>query len=179
MITLITSNRHKFEEIREMFLEAGLDLEWKQMKYEEIQADSTEEVSRDSCVKLSGMMKGDFFIEDTGLFIDVLGGFPGVYSSYVQKTIGNTGIIRLMNGKSSSARFKTVVSACIDGSIHQYTGLSEGRISLVEAGEKGFGYDPIFVPEGESRTLAEMSVNEKNSVSHRSRAVAQLIKALS
>lgn len=178
MITFVTSNRHKFEEVSAIFNDAGIELSWEQMKYEEIQADTTEEVSRNSCIKLIGQIHGDFFIEDTGLFIDSLKGFPGVYSSYVQKTIGNDGIIRLLKDRPDNAMFKTVLTAYINGTIKQFTGILEGSIASGERGEGGFGYDPVFIPSGYGKTLSEMDLTEKNRVSHRFRAVKGLVESL-
>lgn len=179
MITFVTSNVHKFNEVSALFLKAGIEVQWKKVEYEEIQADTTEEVSLDSCRKIEGMLKGDFFIEDTGLFIDALNGFPGVYSSYVQKTIGNEGIIRLMAGKSPEAFFKTVITARLGSETRQYTGVVRGSISAEEKGRDGFGYDPIFIPEGSGKTLSEMGMEEKNRISHRSMAVGKFISDLS
>lgn len=144
------------------------------MKYEEVQADTTEEVSRKSCEHLIEKVEGDFFLEDTGLFIRSLKGFPGVYSSYVQSTIGNPGILRLLEGRGREAFFKTVLTAYFDGSILQFTGILEGSIAFEERGGEGFGYDPIFVPAGNVRTLAEMDLEDKNSISHRFAAVKEL-----
>lgn len=176
MIKFVTSNRHKFDEVDHLFKSSGIRLEWNNQKYEEIQADTTEEVSVDSCWKLQKVVEGDFFIEDTGLYIEDLNGFPGVYSSYVQKTIGNAGIIRLLSGRPSKAHFRTVITLCEQGRLMQFSGELQGSISDSEAGDGGFGYDPIFIPEGEGRSLAEMKTDEKNSISHRYRATAKLIE---
>lgn len=178
MITFVTSNRHKYEEIAQIFQQAGLDLRWEEMKYEEIQADTNEEISRDSCLKLQNKFREDFFIEDTGLYIDDLNGFPGVYSSYVQATIGNSGIIRLMEGCERGAEFRAVITAVIGGNINQFIGVLRGSISTRERGSGGFGYDPLFVPEGQELTLSEMTPEEKNRISHRYRATQGLVKLL-
>lgn len=179
MITFVTSNMHKFNEISSLFLNAGIEVEWKRLEYEEIQADTTEEVSLDSFRKIENKLKGDFFMEDTGLFIESLKGFPGVYSSYVQKTIGNEGIIRLVKGRSPEAFFKTVITARTGGVMNQYSGIVHGTISSVERGSMGFGYDPVFIPDGHQKTLSEMSIEEKNAVSHRAKAVGKFISDLS
>lgn len=144
------------------------------MVYEEIQADTTEEVSLDSCRKLIAIIDGDFFIEDTGLYIGALGGFPGPYSSFVQKTIGNDGILKLVDGKDRSAEFVTVITMNKSGKIVQFRGVLKGRISDSIAGEHGFGYDPVFLPEGSGKTLAQMEISEKNRISHRADAVRKL-----
>lgn len=174
----VSHNRHKFEEITEIFEKRGLDLQWKNLEYEEIQADSTEVISRSSCNSLKGEITGDFFIEDTGLYIDSLHGFPGPYSSYVVERIGLPGILKLLEGKDRNAHFLTVVSACLNGEIMQFSGVSQGSISHEARGDFGFGYDPIFIPEGSKKTLSEMTITEKNSVSHRARAVSLLLDFL-
>ncbi len=178
MITFVTSNRHKYEEVSEIFSSAGINLAWKEMKYEEIQADSTEEVSLNSCEKLRGIVSGNYFIEDTGLFIEPLSGFPGVYSSFVQKTIGNSGVLRILNGTRSKAVFRTVASLSLGEEVKQFIGELEGTIDTEEKGKGGFGYDPIFVPVGMNRSLAELSLNEKNRISHRSRSIGKLVSFL-
>ncbi len=153
----------------------GIRIDWIRMKYDEIQEDTVSKISLKSIEFLKGRIEGDFFIEDTGLFIEKLGGFPGPYASYAQKTIGNTGIIRLLGSNPSPAYFETCVTLLLDGITSQYTGVLRGSISLEPRGNSGFGYDPIFIPENETRTLAEMNLNEKNSISHRTRALAQML----
>lgn len=178
MVTLVTSNKHKFEEIRALFKESGIDLKWQELTYEEIQADDTYAISLDSCRKLVSSVKSPFFMEDTGLYIDALGGFPGPYSSYVSRTIGNSGILRLLNNAERSARFITVVSYYDGSSILQFDGILRGKISYESRGGKGFGFDPIFVPDGSEQTLSEMDIEVKNMLSHRSMAISKLITYL-
>lgn len=174
----VTHNKHKFEEIKELFRRNDLVLEWKNLEYEEIQADTTEEISRRSCEALSEIIDGDFFLEDTGLYISALNGFPGPYSSYVIQKIGLDGIIRLLEGRERSACFLTVVSLYKNGKTMQFHGKSNGMISMAARGTHGFGYDPIFIPEEAVKTLSEMDLEGKNSVSHRARAVKKLIDYL-
>lgn len=176
MITFVTSNKHKFDEVKPLFNKAGLELQWNHLKYEEIQADTTEEVSSDSCRKLQNLVNGDFFIEDTGLYIEDLHGFPGVYSSYVQKTIGNAGVMKLLSGKASRAVFKTVITLSEKGALMQFSGNLDGKISDSEIGSRGFGYDPIFIPDGLEKSLGELETEEKNRISHRFKATASLIE---
>ena len=175
---LVTSNKHKFEEIAAMFRIAEIPLEWKHVKYEEIQEDTTEMISYRSCVEVRKALHDDFFLEDTGLYVPALHGFPGPYSSYVNATIGYAGLQRLVDGKDRIAYFKTVVSLSMHGEVIQFGGILKGSISSQAKGSTGFGFDPVFVPEGESMTLAEMDVETKNRLSHRGRAVAALIKYL-
>ena len=149
------------------------------MEYEEVQADETSEISADSARKLSSKIEGPFFLEDTGLYIDSLNGFPGPYSSFVYKKIGNRGILRLLEGNGRSAKFITVITLSVNGEFQQFTGTLEGTIALEIKGKGGFGFDPIFIPSGMDKTLAEMAIEEKNRISHRSLALGKLIPFLS
>lgn len=179
MITFITSNEHKYLEIASSMANYGHEVKWKNMKYEEIQADTTEEVSLDSAKKLSRTIGEDFFLEDTGLYIDELSGFPGPYSSYVSSTIGNGGILKLLSEKGREARFLTIITYCSQGEFKQFEGELKGTISREPRGNGGFGFDPVFIPIGSEQTLAEMTLSEKNSVSHRSIAVRKFASYLS
>lgn len=178
MIRFVTSNGNKFQEVKELMEAQKIDIQWHQLRYEEIQADTTGEISRDSCAKLSLKLEGKFFLEDTGLYIDPLNGFPGPYSSYVQKTIGNKGILRLLHNNGRDAAFLTVVSYWNGKEVIQFSGELKGKISYTERGQSGFGYDPIFIPAGYEKSLAEMTITEKNILSHRSIAVSKFIDYL-
>ncbi len=177
-LRFVTSNQHKFMEIKEVFRREGIAIEWIKKKYEEIQADNTEYISLDSARKLSSEIKGRFFLEDTGLYIDSLKGFPGPYSSYVAGTIGNEGILRLIEGLDRSCHFLTVITYFDGGSYLQFSGILKGHISIEIKGNGGFGYDPVFIPEGHKLTLAEMDIGMKSSISHRSIATQKFISHL-
>jgi len=140
----------------------------------EIQDDSLENIAKYSvqdAVKNCGL---PVFVEDAGLFVDALNGFPGPYSKYVYNTVGIKGILKLMkNVTNRSAYFMSVVSF---GSPNEdplcFVGKVDGKLSLDERGISGFGYDPIFIPsEGDGRTFAEMTTDEKNGYSHRAKAL--------
>jgi XTP/dITP diphosphohydrolase len=119
-------------------------------------------------------LKGSVMIEDAGMFIDCLKGFPGVYSAYVQKTIGNSGILRLMEGMDNrGAAFKSIVGYAEPGMEPVvFKGELKGDIGFEPRGTGGFGYDPIFYVNGKS--LAEMSLEEKNRISHRAGSMKAL-----
>lgn len=170
----VTSNRHKFEEISDILERRGISVRWEEIEYEEIQSDTIENISYDSCYKLAKKINEDFFLEDTGIQIESLKDFPGPYSSYVQRTIGNSGILKLVND-DRRAYFKTVVSLYYKESIFQFTGVLKGTIASGEKGDKGFGYDPIFIPEGSNKTLSEMSLEDKNRISHRGKAIQRMV----
>ncbi|MGC8561907.1 MAG: XTP/dITP diphosphatase [Thermoplasmata archaeon] len=174
---IVTSNRGKYKEYKDMFGQI-VKLELMLMKYPEEQLETIEKVAERSVYYLSGIIQTDFFIDDSGLFIDELGGFPGVYSSYVNKTLGNKGILKLMEGKRErSAEFRTCI-AYYDGKLSIFTGAVKGIISKSARGSNGFGFDPIFIPDGYDKTYAEMTLKEKDSISHRFKAGEAFLKFL-
>jgi len=119
-------------------------------------------------------------VEDSGFFVEELNGFPGTYSKYVQETIGNEGILKLLEGKENrNAYFKTVIGYCDENGVKLFKGIVRGKVSE-EIRSKGFGfaYDSIFIPEGEDRTFAEMTAEEKSEISHRKRAFEEFKKHL-
>lgn len=179
-LTVITSNPGKLTELRSELSRLGIEIVHSRVGYEEIQTDSLEEVVRHGVQELRDRGLDNFIIDDSGLFIDSLGGFPGVYSAYVLKTLGCKGILRLMEGEGErSAQFRCIIGSYIDGlgEIHS-SGLAPGTITLGEKGSMGFGFDPIFQPEGETRTYAEIPLEQKNLISHRGRAIRSFSKML-
>lgn len=123
----------------------------------------------------------DCFADDTGLEVLALNGEPGVYSARyageARDNMANIGLLldRLKPHKDRSARFRTVITLISNGETHQFEGIVKGRITTELKGTKGFGYDPVFVPDGYDQTFAEMSAQSKNAVSHRGRAIAKLV----
>ena len=124
------------------------------------------------------------FADDTGLEVEALGGEPGVRSARYATdghdfAANNRLLLKNMEGKENrKARFRTVISLILDGEEHLFEGIVEGRIAESEAGCGGFGYDPLFIPDGYDCTFAEMSAEEKNAISHRGRAVQKLVTFL-
>ncbi|MEA1904286.1 MAG: XTP/dITP diphosphatase [Candidatus Hadarchaeota archaeon] len=178
-LTFVTSNRHKFGEAERIAAKHGVELEHRDVPYIEIQADELEEIARPSAQQASALLRAPCFVEDAGLFIHALKGFPGPYSSYVFQTLGNEGILELMKGKKvRRAEFRSAVAYCEPGSRPiVFSGGARGTIAPEIRGEGGFGFDPIFVPqEGDGMTFAEISIDEKNKFSHRSRAIERFVK---
>ncbi|WP_461863091.1 XTP/dITP diphosphatase [Thermococcus sp.] len=166
----VTSNRGKVREAERYFSPMGVKIIQMKVEYPEIQADSLEEVAEFGIRWLKDRLDAPFFLDDSGLFIEALKGFPGVYSAYVYRTLGNDGILKLLEGvENRRAHFKSVV-AYYDGELHIFTGKTEGRIIHDKRGRGGFGFDPIFQPEGFTKTFAEMTTEEKNRISHRGKA---------
>ena len=124
------------------------------------------------------------FADDTGLEVEVLGGAPGVRSARYATDghdfeANNRLLLKNLEGEDNrKARFRTVISLILDGEEHLFEGIVEGRITESAAGCGGFGYDPLFVPDGYDCTFAEMSADEKNAISHRGRAVQKLVEFL-
>lgn len=125
------------------------------------------------------------FADDTGLEVEALDGRPGVHSARfagddkdsdanIDKLLGLLG-----NSVNRNARFRTVIAMILDGREHLFEGIVTGTIIYERRGKNGFGYDPVFVPEGRNRTFAEMDLNEKNMMSHRAKAFAKLKTFLS
>lgn len=120
------------------------------------------------------------FADDTGLEVEALGGAPGVHSARYATdghdfAANNRLLLRNLEGQTNRrARFRTVISLILNGEEHLFEGVVEGRILDHESGHEGFGFDPLFVPDGSERTFAEMSAEEKNAISHRGRAVRKL-----
>ncbi len=171
-IQFITTNAGKFAEVSEKLSGANVKIVHLDRGYPEIQTDRLEKVLKYAATGLDDEVKGDYLIDDSGLFIEALGGFPGVYSAYVQRRLGNRGILKIMAGeKYRAATFQTVF-LLRQGDEHEvFHGDCLGTIAEAERGSGGFGYDPIFIPQGEARTFGEMSLKEKNAISHRARAV--------
>ena len=173
----ITSNEGKFREVREMASKYGIEIEWLKMEYIEPQGSSLEEIARLSAEMLAEKVEGEFVIEDSGLFVEALKVFPGPYSSYVFKTIGNEGILKLMEGVENRKAYFMAVVAYFDGKeVRTFTGKVEGEISREMRGTQGFGYDPIFLYG--NKTFAEMATEEKNQVSHRRKAFEEFFRWL-
>ena len=116
-------------------------------------------------------------VEDAGLFIKSLNGFPGAYSSYVQDTLGNQGILKLMNNFDDRyAEFRSVIGYCAPKSEPKvFLGRVEGQIALEEKGNLGFAFDPLFYVEEEGKTFGELTTEEKNQFSHRRNSLQQFI----
>ncbi len=170
-LAFVTSNPGKIEEARKYFEPLGVEVYQLRFPYPEIQADTLEEVAEYGVKWLSERLNSPFFLDDSGLFINALRGFPGVYSAYVYKTLGIDGILKLLEGVDDrSAYFKSVV-AYWDGELHLFKGRVDGEIIHEKKGSGGFGFDPVFRPLGFERTFAEMTTEEKNWISHRGRAL--------
>jgi len=189
-LVFATNNTHKLVEIRHIlgdrFRILGLgDLQIREEIPED--HDTLEENALQKAKFIHDRTGKDCFADDTGLEVDALDGAPGVYSArysqmgdpvfpHMEPAAGNIKkLLLVMNGETRrTARFRTVIALIAGGKDYLFEGIIEGKIGREPRGEQGFGYDPIFVPDGYTQTFAQMDLQEKNRISHRSLAVGKL-----
>ena len=180
-ITFASSNASKFKEVDAFLAKFNIKVDLFRLELREIQSDSLEEIATEKAVAAYKVIKGKLIVEDTGLFIHTLKDFPGSYSSFVLRTIGNLGILDLLSSKTDrSATFKTVIAFNNGASTRIFTGSVSGIISPVIS-KDGWGYDPIFIPLDHTgkayiKTYGEMSAENKNDISHRSQALRKFME---
>lgn len=177
VIFFATNNFNKFNEARKVFSEYKIAAGMLRVKTLEIQSESLEEIAQKSVIEAFRKCNLPVIVEDAGLFIEALKGFPGPYAAYVYKTIGNRGLLQLMEDvKNRNAKFQSAL-AYLDTELKTpicFNGEVVGEITREERKgdcKSGFGFDPIFKPASSDRTFAEMSVKEKNGYSHRAKAL--------
>lgn len=180
VVFFATNNLNKFREACMIMREFNLAMGMLRIKSLEIQSEDLEEIAKFSVLNAFEKCCIPIIVEDAGLFIEALNGFPGPYASYVYRTIGNEGLLKLMeNVKLRKANFRSVVayfSAELAAPIC-FKGEVAGEITEeVRAGSSGFGFDPIFRPERSDKTFAEMDIKEKNMCSHRAKALREFAK---
>lgn len=177
-LIFVTGNKHKFKEAERILKEYNVIIHRKNINCEEKRAESCAEVALASVRCLRSKLDRPFFVEDSGLFIEALDGFPGTFSSWVFKKIGNDGMLKLMRGeKNRRARFVSSVAVWDGREERVFSGEVKGRISEEVRGKGGFGYDPIFIPNGERRTFAE-DEEMKMRCSHRRKAFEKMAEWL-
>ena len=173
-----TGNREKLVEVQAILASYGLTVHMLKARKIEIQSSSLKEIALGAALQIAEANKAPVLVEDTGLFIEALKGFPGPYSSFVYRTMGNEGILRLMEGKRDRAAvFRSAVAfSPRPGEAHVFLGQIRGRVAASEKGKR-WGYDPIFEPDGEEGlTYAELRKSRKNQISHRSKAFRRFAK---
>jgi len=177
-LTFITTNKNKVREANEIAEAYGIELEQYDFDYPEIRSESIEEVAREGAEVCFKEVGKPLIVEDSGFFIETLGGFPGTYSAFVHNKIGNGGLLRIMDGKTNRMAEMRACVAYHDGeSVKTFAGAVKGVLAEKERGAGGFGYDPIFIPEGHEKTFAEDS-ETKSKISHRKRAFVKLFENL-
>jgi XTP/dITP diphosphohydrolase len=167
-----STNHNKYLEIESILQKYCISVVFSKLVLTEIQSDSIEEIAIEKSKYAFTEISRPVIVEDDGLFIYELNGFPGQYSSYVYKTIGNDGILKLMNNsKQRSAVFKSSLAFSDDMNHYGFTGEEEGRIAF-DITEGGWGYDPIFIPNGSDLTYGQLQMlNRKTEFSHRAKAL--------
>ena len=163
----VSSNNHKYQEAKKILSSFGIKLGFFKSNLEEIQSSSMKTIAKKKAKDAFSKCQKPLIIEDDGIFINSLDGFPGPYSSYVFKTIGNTGILNLLK-KDRQAKFVSIITYCDEQILKSFDGKLDGSISKSQKG-KGWGYDPIFIPINSTKTFAQMT--EKNNISHRYKAL--------
>jgi XTP/dITP diphosphohydrolase len=180
-------NENKTREIRSLLPSHIELLNLKDVQYLEEIPETAETLEGNALLKASCIYKRfglNCFADDTGLEVYALNGSPGVYSArYAGPTKDPQANIDLLLKKLSGvsdrrARFRTSIALNWNGKYHFFDGIVEGHIARVRSGSDGFGYDPIFIPENETRTFAEMTLHQKNAQSHRARALEKMIDFL-
>lgn len=179
-ICIATNNAHKLQEIRQIVGESIQLISLADIGCEEEIPEDQDTIEGNSLQKAQYVwdnFKVSCLADDTGLLVDALHGAPGVFSArYAGEHRSNADNINLLlanleNATNRSAHFKTVLTFIIQGKAFQFEGKVHGAIIHKKRGADGFGYDPVFLPDGKSFTFAEMSSDEKNAISHRGRAM--------
>ena len=169
-ITVVTGNAHKAVEVAAFFGDS-IEVVHVALDIPEYRSDDVAEIAREKARYAYEHLSTPLIVDDTAFCIDALNGFPGPYAAYVLRAIGNTGILKLMDGvRDRNAHFTTAIAYADETGIRVFPGTLHGQIIPVPRGTGGFGYDPIFEVGG--RTLAELPLAEKSRQSHRALALA-------
>ena len=182
-----TQNDNKVEEIIKLLPPNFLVKSLSDLNFETEIEESGATLEENALIKarvIFNTFKKDCFADDSGLEVNVLSGKPGVYSARYagnQKNAQNNMdklLYDLRNEEDRKAQFRTVIALILNGSEYLFEGVVKGEIIYIQRGEKGFGYDPIFAPEKNGLTFAQMSLSQKNKISHRSKAFQKLVQFL-
>jgi XTP/dITP diphosphohydrolase len=186
-IIFATSNRHKLEEAQAILGEDFKLITPRDLNLFDDIPESAETLEGNARTKAQYLWERfhlPCFADDTGLEVDALGGAPGVYSARYAGEEQNSKnnmhkLLKELEGvKQRKARFRTVAALIIDGTIYYFQGVLNGEISESPSGSGGFGYDPVFIPDNHTKSLAELTPVEKNSISHRGFAMRELSRFL-
>ena len=182
-LVFATNNKHKLQEVRDIVGNRVEVLSLSDIGCCDDIPETADTLQGNALIKarhIYGKYGLDCFADDTGLEVEALGGAPGVYSArYAGEECDSEANMRKLlenlTGKSNrNAQFRTVIALIIDGKEMLFDGIVKGTIATEKKGDSGFGYDPVFIPEGHAESFAQMSGEMKNSMSHRFRATQQL-----
>ncbi len=167
-----TSNRNKLREFEQIL---GTKLKQAELQLNEIQAIDVEDVIEEKAKEAYKLVGKPVLVEDTGLYIEALNSFPGALIKWLLATTGRDGVIRMLAMEKNRRAFAKTAVGFYDGSkVYVFVGKVKGRIPDEVRGESGFGWDPIFIPNGYSKTFAELGERTKNRISMRSIALRKL-----
>ena len=189
MLTLVfaTHNLNKLKEVKNLIPKSIHLLSLDEINFKEEIAETESTLEGNALLKARAIydkLKMNCFADDSGLLIDALDGSPGVYSArYAGEPKNDEAnmqkvLQQLLGIENRKAHFKTVITLIINGKEYVCEGVMNGAITTIKRGTDGFGYDPIFIPDGYSKTFAEMNSQEKSSISHRSIALHKMINVL-
>lgn len=172
-----SNNRDKYIEIKSILQRYNLEIGFCRLEIEEIQSDSIKEIAIKKSQYAYLNANSPVLVEDDGLFIDGLSGFPGQYSAYVFKTIGNMGVLDLLrNHENRSAEFVSIIAFCNGQTPQIFEGKIRGQIAE-DITEGGWGFDPIFIPVDNNLTFGQLqNIQKKQEFSHRSKALLQFVE---
>lgn len=171
-LVVVTRNPSKAAEIASM---TGWPTEPVDLEIREIQSMNVEEVAREKALVAYRILQKPVVVDDTGMSIHSLNGLPGALVSWFLDTLGPAGVVTLVAGaEDRSAVVSTCVAYADESGSYTFVGTVHGTLTKEPRGANGFGYDPIFIPEGETQTYAEMTPEKKNAISMRRQALAQL-----
>lgn len=182
-LVFATNNRHKLEEVRAIVGDRVEVLSLNDIDCHDDIPETEDTLQGNALIKARYIYEKfgvDCFADDTGLEVDALGGEPGVYSARYagEECCSEANMQKLLHNLTGkidrNAQFRTVIALIINGEEKLFNGIVKGTIAEEKMGDSGFGYDPIFIPEGFSESFAQMSSDQKNSISHRYRATKQL-----
>ena len=187
-IILATHNDNKVKEIQQIIKGTGINLiSLKEINWTEEIEENGLTIEENAWIKAETVWSKlglPVIAEDTGLLVDALNGAPGVHTARYAGSDKNSNknmqkvLEQLGHSDKRTARFKTVMSMIKNDERHQFIGVCEGKIGYIKTGNKGFGYDPIFIPKGYQRSFGQLSVKVKQTISHRAAALDQLLRYL-
>lgn len=186
-LVFASNNKHKIQEIKQLLPSTIEVIDLEDIGCLEDIPETANTIEGNAKLKADYVTKHyglPCFADDSGLEVEILNGEPGVYSArYAGEPKNDQNNIRklldqLADKTNRQAQFKTAIALNINNQQHLFIGIAKGEIATTPQGSNGFGYDPVFIPENSSETFAELNLDEKNKISHRAKAVAQLVDFL-